>query len=55
MPVPEISVVVPVHNESANVLPLLREIESALSGVVPFEAVFVDDCSSDDTDRKSVV
>ena len=51
MPVPEISVVVPVHNESANVLPLLREIESALSGVVPFEAVFVDDCSSDDTPR----
>ena len=48
---PEISVVVPVHNESANVLPLLREIETALTGVVPFEAVFVDDCSSDDTPR----
>ncbi|MEO6625034.1 MAG: glycosyltransferase family 2 protein [Burkholderiaceae bacterium] len=41
--------VVPVHNESANVLPLLREIEAALGGVVPFEVVFVDDCSSDDT------
>lgn len=51
MPAPEISVVVPVHNEAANVLPLLREIESALTGVVPFEAVFVDDCSSDDTPR----
>ena len=51
MPVPEISVVVPVHNESASVLPLLREIEAALTGVVPFEAVFVDDCSSDDTPR----
>ena len=49
MPVPEISVVVPVHNESANVLALLREIEAALTGVVPFEALFVDDCSNDDT------
>jgi dolichol-phosphate mannosyltransferase len=43
-----ISVVVPVHNESANVPPLLAEIESALDGTV-FEAVFVDDRSSDDT------
>jgi dolichol-phosphate mannosyltransferase len=43
-----ISVVVPVHNESANVPPLLAEIEAALSGT-DFEAVFVDDRSSDDT------
>jgi dolichol-phosphate mannosyltransferase len=43
-----ISVVVPVHNESANVSPLLSQIEAALAGT-PFEAVFVDDCSSDDT------
>ena len=47
----EISVVVPVHNESLNVLRLLDEIEAALKGRVPFEAVFVDDRSSDDTAR----
>ncbi len=46
---PEISVVVPVHNESRNVVPLLDEIGVALGGVTAFEAVFVDDCSSDDT------
>ncbi len=47
--VPEISVVVPVHNESGNVVALLDEIEAALTGVAAFEAVFVDDLSSDDT------
>lgn len=46
---PEISVVVPVHNESGNVVSLLDEIGAALTGVAPFEAVFVDDLSSDDT------
>lgn len=46
---PEISVVVPVHNESRNVVSLLDEIEAALTGVAPFEAVFVDDLSDDDT------
>ena len=46
---PEISVVVPVHNESQNVVPLLDQIAVALATHVPFEAVFVDDCSSDDT------
>lgn len=48
-----ISVVVPVHNESPNVPPLLAEIEAALSphraALGGFEAVFVDDLSSDDT------
>ncbi len=47
----EISVVVPVHNESLNVLALLDQIEAALSGRARFEAVFVDDLSSDDTAR----
>jgi dolichol-phosphate mannosyltransferase len=47
--VPEISVVVPVHNESGNVVALLDEIAAALTGVAPFEAVFVDDLSSDNT------
>lgn len=46
---PAVSVVVPVHNESLNVLPLLAQIEAALAPRMPFEAVFVDDLSSDDT------
>ena len=46
---PEISVVVPVHNESGNVVALLDEIQAALTGVAAFEAVFVDDLSTDAT------
>lgn len=48
-----LSVVVPVFNEAENVLPLLEEIERALSpaGVLggAFEVIYVDDGSSDDT------
>jgi dolichol-phosphate mannosyltransferase len=46
---PELSVVVPVHDETLNVIPLLEEIERALAGRMVFEAVFVDDFSRDDT------
>jgi dolichol-phosphate mannosyltransferase len=46
---PELSVVVPVHNEAGNIGPLLDEIGSALRSVVPFEIVVVDDQSTDDT------
>ena len=46
---PELSVVVPVHNERDNVEPLVREIVAALDGVVPFEIIYVDDTSTDDT------
>ena len=46
---PDISIVVPVHNESGNVVALLDEIKAALTGVVAFEAVFVDDLSTDGT------
>ena len=45
----EVSVVVPVRNEAGNVAPLLAEIEAALSGRFAFEAVYVDDGSSDAT------
>lgn len=45
----ELSVVVPVHNEQDNIAPLVREIVSALLGVVPFEIVYVDDGSRDGT------
>ena len=46
---PHVSVVVPVYNEQDNVAPLVGEIVTALRGVVPFEIVYVDDCSKDGT------
>jgi dolichol-phosphate mannosyltransferase len=46
---PDLSVVVPVHNERDNVVPLLAEIAAALRGKVDFEIVYVDDLSRDDT------
>ena len=46
---PELSVVVPVHNEAENIAPLVGEIVSALTRVAVFEIVYVDDGSSDAT------
>ncbi len=46
---PELSVVVPVFNERDNVTPLVDEIVAALRGRLPFEIVYVDDCSKDDS------
>ena len=46
---PELSVVVPVFNERDNVAPLVGEILAALRGRIPFEIVYVDDCSKDDS------
>ena len=48
-PIPPLSVVVPVFNEQDNVAPLVGEIVQALRNVVPFEIVYVDDCSKDGT------
>ena len=48
-PQPELSVVVPVHNEAGNIQPLIEEIVDALAGVATFEIVYVDDGSSDTT------
>lgn len=47
--IPELSVVVPVFNERGNVTPLVEEIVAALRGRLPFEIVYVDDCSRDDS------
>ena len=44
----QISIVVPVYNETENVAKLVGEIAAALDGQ-PYEMVFVDDCSTDDT------
>ena len=46
---PELSVVVPVFNERDNIAPLVGEIVAALRGRLPFEIVYVDDCSRDDS------
>ena len=46
---PELSVVVPVHNERDNIVPLLTEVVTALRGKTDFEMVYVDDCSKDDS------
>ncbi len=49
----ELSVVVPVHNEQDNVVPLIEEIEAAFKDCADdiggYEMVFVDDCSADHT------
>jgi dolichol-phosphate mannosyltransferase len=46
---PDLSVVVPMHNEAASVEPLVREIHAALDGSAPYEIVLVDDGSTDGT------
>ena len=45
----ELSVVVPVHNETGNVGPLLSEICAALDGRAEYEIICVDDGSDDGT------
>lgn len=49
MQTPLISVVVPVKNEQGNVAPLVAEIAAALDDSDPYEMIFVDDGSSDET------
>jgi dolichol-phosphate mannosyltransferase len=49
MDVPRVSVVVPVRNEAPNIRPLLDEIERACAALAPFEVVYADDGSTDDT------
>ncbi|QIK80922.1 glycosyltransferase family 2 protein [Lysobacter sp. HDW10] len=46
---PQLSVVVPVHNEQDNIAPLVGEIVQALRGLIPFEIVYVDDLSKDNS------
>lgn len=46
---PELSVVIPAHNEAENIAALLEEIASALGAAMRFEVIVVDDASSDET------
>jgi dolichol-phosphate mannosyltransferase len=45
-----VSIVVPAHNEAGNIGGLVEEIATALKGREPFEAIFVNDGSTDDTE-----
>jgi dolichol-phosphate mannosyltransferase len=49
---PAVSVVVPVRNEAGNLAPLIGEMAAALEGRWPFEVVYVNDGSTDDTDAE---
>jgi dolichol-phosphate mannosyltransferase len=46
---PRISIVVPVRNEAMNIKPLIAEIETACAALQPFELIYVNDGSSDNT------
>lgn len=46
---PTLAVVVPVHNETENLAPLIDEIRAALDGGAPYEIIYVDDGSTDAT------
>jgi dolichol-phosphate mannosyltransferase len=45
----DLSVVIPVRDEAANVAPLVAEIRAALDGLLEYEIVYVDDGSEDAT------
>jgi glycosyltransferase involved in cell wall biosynthesis len=50
MNAPELSLVIPCHNEEKNLEPLLREIHAALDPLgVDYEVLVTDDCSSDNS------
>ncbi len=49
---PILSIVVPVRNESENIVPLVEEIHAALDGGAAFEVIYVNDGSDDDTAAK---
>lgn len=45
----EVSIVIPVHNEAENIVPLIDEIIAAMHGAKSFEIIYVDDGSTDST------
>lgn len=47
-----LSVVVPVHNESQNIISLVEEIHGALDQLLAYEIIYVDDGSTDNTYEK---
>jgi len=50
---PDISIVIPAHNEQENVLPLYQELHHALSKIhLAYEIIFVNDGSTDNTQKE---
>lgn len=49
LPRPDLSVVIPIHNEADNIVDLIEEIVVSLDGISDFEIVVVDDGSSDNS------
>ncbi len=49
-----ISIVIPVFNESDNILPLINEIDEVLKRVINFEILVIDDGSTDSTYSKTI-
>ncbi|WP_315778737.1 MULTISPECIES: glycosyltransferase family 2 protein [unclassified Bradyrhizobium] len=47
-----VSIVVPVRNEAGNITPLITEIAAALDGLWPYEIIYVNDGSTDDTAQR---
>ena len=45
----DLSVVIPVRDEAANVVPLVAELRAALDGLLDYEILYVDDGSEDGT------
>lgn len=48
---PDLSVLIPFHNEMGNVLPVIEEVHEALAGI-KFQIIAVDDASTDATARE---
>jgi dolichol-phosphate mannosyltransferase len=48
----KISIVVPVHNEAGNILPLIEEIEKTMTQAEAYEILYVDDGSRDRTEAE---
>ena len=46
---PEISIVLPAHNEAGNIAPMAAAIAQVMALIGPYEIIFVDDGSSDGT------
>ncbi|MCK5876420.1 MAG: glycosyltransferase family 2 protein [Candidatus Marithrix sp.] len=46
---PNLSVIVPIYNETDNIIPLISEIQAALDGVIDYELIYVDDGSTDNS------
>ncbi|WP_315738053.1 MULTISPECIES: glycosyltransferase family 2 protein [unclassified Bradyrhizobium] len=47
-----VSIVVPVRNEAGNITPLISEIATALDGLWPYEIIYVNDGSTDETAQR---